>query len=213
MNFVILATPRTRSNLLCNLIAKTHRAGMPSEFDPNLSDVASFLERCTRNNVGGIKVLPEKGLNALDEFMEHTQFRFDRYIFLRHPDVIWQSISWLRVEQEGSAYEIKYDKTGKLSRQTTELADINLSELYDLIQLRMREYRMWEAFFRKYDIKPLEIWYHELDNPTAQYHTLKKVFAFLGIFKWFTLPPYEVSYRQSDAWNEQQYQRVLEDLK
>ena len=214
--YIICTTPRTRSNLLCEHLLRSQVAGAPHEilvqWHQKQGDMEmpcdEFFEKFQKTI--GAKIMGNDFKYAVN-FIDPTATKF---IWLRHPDPIWQAISFLKAmklkEQGKNGFAIMRNKPEK-----HDVSQITLS--FDQIMKKllrlMRDEKIWRDYFQKHQIKPLVIWYHELATRKQCDAVVKRVLDFLGI----TEPPKKAKYMtkhtiQSDEWNLNLYKETLSIL-
>ena len=219
MRYVICSTERTRGNLLCSLLRSIKVAGQPCEWNieiiKDFIDHKRFLTQCTTDNILGLKLV-SVGFIDISKYLDFGSF-FDRYIYIRHPDPVWQAISFLRAEKVGkfadyNLHEGQQQASLNDSIWDMEISDSEISE--EACDLRRYD-KEWLNFFTSMNIEPLTIWYHELGTFEQQKATLGKLVEFLGIHKKykFTKDANQAMFVQSDEWNEKTYEAYLSNFR
>ena len=148
-------------------------------------------------------------------FLKYVNY-FDKFIYLRHPDPIWQAISDLRALKIKKFADYRKHPNQKRCPLNERIWQIPIShqDIIGKIRLNIIYDREYLDFFEESGISPLTIWYHELGTPDQQYHTLKRIMDFLGINKPFRFEAdfSEDMFVQSDAWNEKVYEDFLKNF-
>ncbi|MGH7198399.1 MAG: Stf0 family sulfotransferase [Candidatus Omnitrophota bacterium] len=231
ISYIVCATPRTGSSLLCAGLAMMGNCGTPYEhLDPswyekviklplNVETFPEFLKKvlvtgATPNNVFGTKMhwlyfdrlmklfrnmAPYRAMSVADVMGQI--FPNVRYIRVQRRDKVRQAISLEKAFQSG--VWTMYRSQENLKKQTFKY---NYFSLYALHQQLIRQDAAWEGYFRRYSIRPLEIFYEEMVE--AYEATLERVFRFLEI----DMPPGDVFPQPplkwlSDEINEIWYKR------
>ena len=215
MKYAICTTERTRGTLLCKLLESIKIAGRPSEWPVEIIkdwiDNKRFFIESTCNNVCGTKIRAGC-ISDIDRYINLNTY-FDKYIYLRHPDIIWQSISLMRAVRINKFKDFKEHPNQLRSPVSERIHHLTVThqEIYSTIQRFMRQKLKWELFFQENNIGPLVIWYHDLGTPEQQHQTLKKIMYFLGIYTPFEFKEEfsNLTFVQSDAWNEKVYEDFL----
>ncbi|GAB5490438.1 MAG: Stf0 sulfotransferase family protein [Phototrophicaceae bacterium] len=182
-SYAILASNRSGSSLLCNLLAQTTVAGLPNEFlgdwegslyrDYNMSDFRQYLQRIineftTENGIFGVKAMGADLLQyceRLETFPEYSGsthaekvrafFPNMKFIYLTRRHKVEQAISWWKAAQNNH-----YHTTA-----TASVPDIELKYDFDAVTQLLNEVIMQESahqdFLNKIDIVPLTIVYED----------------------------------------------------
>ncbi len=194
--YVIGTTPRSGSNMLCDLLSSSRVMGNPSEFlNPkgsliplvkkynlfdsqgrvSLSSYLSYMieQRSTENNCFGLKLL----FDQLDIFIEYDtvkQFlKQCNFIWLVRQDVIAQAVS-LYIATETDSW--KSFEQEKKSRDQVEYNEEQISYFLDLI---IHQNAKWEEFFLTNQIDYLKVTYEELLQKPRQ--ICIKICQFCGV--------------------------------
>jgi LPS sulfotransferase NodH len=208
-SYMVCATPRTGSYLLCDLLKQTSVAGQPTEYfssgyqnywssfwaPPSYAD---YLRRIVAlgtgmNGVFGVKAHPRQfRYFARQESGRETTTRLQerqaldrwlpdvRYLWLRRRDVLQQGISWVRSMQTNIWWDAA-EAPAPYDRPTPEALRFDF-ELISAAQARMRaEDRMWAEYFEVNEISPFVLWYEDL--AADRYGCLRRVLDALGLFE------------------------------
>jgi LPS sulfotransferase NodH len=191
-NYIICATARSGSNLLCEILSSLGFAGRPEEhlWDPEGTDPAPLAVRWPHvlhagrgeNGVFGIKLLwyqaerlegelPDAVGRPNDSLPEVLTRTLDspKYIYLTRRDHVRQAISFSRAIQskqwrsmDAAKFVPQYDAAA-ITR-----------ELHFLIE----EETTWENFFARHTLSPYRLFYEQLDS--APERTIAELLTFLG---------------------------------
>jgi LPS sulfotransferase NodH len=209
-SYIICATPRSGSYLLCEALRNTGVAGQPTEYvSPTFegywaakwgtSSYREYLDKVlevgtSSNGVFGMKVhihqflyscgkmrlLPGMGKKTEFELMRAV-YGEHRYVWIRRRDKLAQAISYLKATQSNIWWDSEVPPA-PYSAPTPERMHFDLRGI-DRDMARMeREDAEWKAYFDAHDIEPIEVFYEELT--TAYDATALRVLHLLGI-----LPP------------------------
>lgn len=202
-SYIVAATPRTGSSLLCEGLAATGIAGVPAEvFAPDfrgmwceqwaLPPETSFrryvstatMRGTTPNGVFGLKiqwmhvaVLARKwGLPSKDEKILGVLFPGSRFVNIVRRNRLAQAISWYRAIAT-NRWWIFEDETERVGSDATLALDAHaVGELEEEI---VRQQGAWEDFFRRRRIRPLIVDYESLDEDYQG--QVARVLDFLGL--------------------------------
>ncbi|MEZ6017559.1 MAG: Stf0 family sulfotransferase [Planctomycetota bacterium] len=192
LHYLVCATPRVGSNLLCSLLWGTRAVGHPreyfcpfqiAEYGPALidakavttaADLHRFLDRAAEafgtNERFGIKAHLHQ-LRAALQLGYDFDGRFpDRFVHITRADVIGQAISLVRAAQ-----------TRAWTAQKREIftPEYSSEQIRDAVQKIITDNQAWEALFRAYDIEPHRLSYERL---CADFEgELSAVLAFLDV--------------------------------
>ena len=200
--YLICATPRSGSSLLCEALRNTSLAGKPDEyFGPmhlkrwnevwQKKTEKEYLDKSIsyskgENGVVGIKVMRlywrnfisylEKANNlaAQSEFKTINQcFPNMKYVFITRRDKVRQGISWMKFLQ-GSAWHWEDDEP-----QIIENLEYKPGMIKDFITQTAIHETTWFEFFRRNNIEPFLVVYEDFVN--AYEETAKEILKFLDI--------------------------------
>jgi LPS sulfotransferase NodH len=223
-NYIICATPRSGSNLLCELLSSLGFAGNPQEhlWDPPGKEPQPLAERWPRvlragtgdNSVFGLKLmwyqadrlereLPEVlGMpgRPLSRILAAT-LSDPRYIYLTRRDRLRQAISFTRAVQ---------------TEQWRSMDTIAREPRYDAkaiahgIDFLVQDEANWQAFFTRNTLSPYRLFYEELDSGLEG--AVAAVLTYLGYADplHISLPPTQQR-RQADEVTEEWLRRYLHD--
>lgn len=180
--YIICATPRSGSTLLCKILRETHLVGYPEEaltsaylqqIQPGLEiSRVELLQQlptayATPNGIFGIKIMwPQvaqivtschvlpgcQGLNA-HEIFQHF-FPGLRYIWIRRHDQEQQAVS-LAIAQQTQKWSSKHAQTGSDPV-------FNFYQIYDGYSASVYFDQQWQLFFKEHQLQPLELYYEDL---------------------------------------------------
>jgi len=198
ISYIICATPRTGSYLLCDALFNTKIAGNPREYllkrnlpkwkpNQNLEEYIQsiFDQGASPNGVRGIKVMFKQfnellkkvrtnpkyakiNLNNLANYLISTQ-----YIFITRKDKLKQAISYEKAIQTGK-WRLKEDEKYKPKK-----AIFNLFGIDKNISIIKQDENAWIKYFNINKIKPLIIVYEDFVENHDK--TIFKVLKFLSI--------------------------------
>lgn len=222
-NYLICATARSGSNVLCEVLSAVGFAGRPEEHlwhpegmpptEPLDVRWAGVIRSGTGpNGVFGLKLLwyqmemlikelpaalcrPEVGLTEiLDESLDRP-----RYIRLARKDRLRQAISFARAVQSGRWRST--DVARGLERYDRTAIEHGLSFI-------AHEQRSWDAFFSSHGIEPHRVSYEDLESDFDR--SVTEILRFLG-YQGATIPlPPTVHRKQADAVTEEWARRYLD---
>ena len=201
-SYLICATPRSGSSLLCEALRNTGLAGKPDEyFGPmhverwnerwQTNTEIEYIEKAItysreENHVIGMKVMRvywqnfidhlnmAKGSNKFTEFEILNHWFPDlHFVFITRHDKVRQGISWLKFLQ-GSAWHWVDDEPQKLDNLEYK-ADI----IKDFIVQTTAHESSWLEFFRKNKVEPFTVIYEDFVDSYEE--TAKAILKYLGI--------------------------------
>lgn len=201
-SYAILATPRSGSTYLCDLLSSTQIAGYPIEHlrlaNQELALNCNFdylhllynlmQHRVTKNEVFGTKLISHFlfQLRQAKPRFKNIFKAIDKYILLIRKDKVAQAVSLVLAQQTNVWHiqkNISQDNPNYLKYQTA-LEEIEVDDrlLLEVRQkhkfVRQQENRL-RNILKVNQIEPLEIIYEDIvENPTAQ---IIKVLDFLGV--------------------------------
>ncbi|HEV2837128.1 MAG TPA: Stf0 family sulfotransferase [Pyrinomonadaceae bacterium] len=219
--YIVAATPRTGSSLLCEALKTTTVAGRPDEvFAPAFRDTwyghlgikgpVSFKDYLsvalrygtTANGVYGLKIqwmhvatLAREATFAgnSEDVLEHL-FPGAAFINIVRRDRRGQALSWYRAEITNEWWRWAKDGNGSRSRPEPPFD----AEAVHAIEIEIDRHQLaWERYFRKRRIKPLTIEYEDLVQDYCG--QVARVLDFLDLEVWraWLMPPAPLA-RQSD---------------
>jgi len=234
-SYLICATPRSGSSLLCEALRNTGLAGKPDEyFGPmhvkrwneqwQTDTEKEYLEKTVsyskgENGVIGIKVMRLYWQNFIGNLNKAnnsgTQSDFKilnqcfpnlKYIFITRRDKVRQGISWMKFLQ-GSAWHW-VDNEPQIIKNLEYKPDI----IRDfIIQTTVHE-TAWLEFFQENGIEPFIVVYEEFVN--AYEDTAKEILKYLGIYHQEDLKFDERQFKkQADELTDEWVQRYLRAYK
>jgi LPS sulfotransferase NodH len=220
--YIVAATPRTGSSLLCEGLKATALAGRPDEvFAPTFRDKwyghfaikrplsfkeylkVALLYGTTPNGVYGLKIqwmhvatLAREAAfpGNSDDVLEHL-FPGAIFINIVRRDRRAQALSWYRAEKTKEWWRWKDDPTGSQPPPEPEFDPEAVRVLENEIE---RQQSAWQRYFRKHRVKPLTIEYEVLDQD--YYGQVARVLDSLNLEVWraWLIPPPRLA-RQSDT--------------
>jgi trehalose 2-sulfotransferase len=232
ISYLICATPRSGSTLLCEALRNTGVAGNPDEyFGPmhvqrwdeiwKTKSKIEYLEKVIEqgsgdNGVLGIKVMRLYWRNVIEFLREATNLRkcsesellnqcFPnlRYVWITRRDKVRQGISWMKFLQ-GAAWYWKDQKP-----QTIQTLEFKPEVIREFIIQTVTHETAWQEYFRKNQIQPYVVVYE--DFVAAYESTARKIIEYLGIPH-----PEEIIFgerhmkKQADKLTEEWVQKYLE---
>jgi LPS sulfotransferase NodH len=221
-SYLICATPRSGSSLLCEALRNTGLAGKPDEyFGPmhvnrwnekwQTNSAKEYLDRAITysgrdNGVVGLKVMRLYWQNFISHLQEagnlpkstdfdilNQSFPGLQFIFITRRDKVRQGISWMKFLQ-GAAWHWVEDEP-----QVVENLEYRPEVIKDFITQTAIHESAWLAFFRQNNIDPFIVVYE--DFVKAYEKTAKEILAFLGI-----------SYDESLVFAERRFKKQADDL-
>jgi len=222
--YIICATQRSGSTLLCHLLKNTGLAGAPGElFIPLLNDIRTgksfdlveriqteLAQRASANGVSGVKlmngqlerILPvlrqtckDPGLSNVD--LLNKAFPNLSFIWITREDKLRQAISLSRAEHT-QAWEKHNSGQAKRPSWHTQVTPFYLQAALKRVEEREL---YWEDFFARNQLSPFQISYEELVANRA--HGLLDCLAFLNIeAPQAPLPQQTTLRKQSDLFTE-----------
>jgi len=191
-SYLICTTPRTGSNLLCEVLRRTGVAGCPDEYFCNPTFwqerwgtmvLRGYLARIrtegtTSNGVFGAKLmwheleamLPKlaevAGLASADPHaVLRATFPNLRYLWLTRRDKVRQAISWYRA-LETSIWRSTDQPAGSAADPAPEPA-FDFEAIDQLVRQSVADDQAWQRFFQEYGITPLAVTYEALAEDPA----------------------------------------------
>lgn len=201
-SYLICATPRSGSTLLCEALRNTELAGNPDEYFGSVhiarwSDewqvttqedyLSKVLEHGTgANGVWGGKVMRRYWSEFIsmltqalgvagvsDADLLNQAFPNLRYVFITRRDKVRQAVSWLKFIQGQAWYWTNSQP------QVMENLDFHPEIIRQFMAETEANETAWRAFFAEASIEPFIVTYEEL--VTAYEETAKAILAFLGV--------------------------------
>ena len=202
ISYMICATPRSGSTLLCEALRNTNLAGNPDEyFGPmhikrwtekwHTSSEKNYLEKVIahgmgENGVWGIKVMRLYWQNVISHLQSATNtaempetellnayFPDLRYIWITRRDKVRQAISWMKFVQ-GAAWYWEDDEPQELKG-----LEFKPDIIREFISQTAIHETAWLGFFRESDVQPYIVVYEDFVN--AYEETAKGILKYLGI--------------------------------
>lgn len=226
VTYLVCATHRSGSNLLCQLLWHSGRAGFPQEaFSPTRmgpiseqhdlgvdpeQDFRGYLaallaQRQTSNGVFGAKMMwthldsfcARLGLPAERPFAAIESVLPEvRYVWMRRRDTVRQAISMVKAKQTGV-----YNSLQESAGEEPPVAAYDFEAIDKQVRRFQREDQAWEARFREAGRAPHEVFYEDLTTRVDP--VLRDVLRFLGLDVTDDFRAPAVHYRRlSDETNE-----------
>lgn len=168
--YVVCATPRSGSSLLCELLCNTGLAGAPTEFFDRqtyqefcgawgVETLDDYLRELLRrktgpNGVFGFKLHWDQHLDFFSDTDLRRSFPGLRIVSMRREDRLGQAISFSRASQTGQwAWHHPAGKAGPV---------FDRSEISRFLAKIDTEVRAWEDLFRAGGIAPVRVVYEDL---------------------------------------------------
>ena len=230
-SYMICATPRSGSTLLCEALRNTGLAGYPDEyFGPmhvarwneqwHTRSDREYLERALAqgtgdNGVWGVKVMRLYWCNLMEQLARavgspgmtesellHACFPNLHYIWMTRRDKVRQAISWCKFVQ-GAAWYWEDEQPQELPG-----LEFRLEVVREFITQTAIHETAWLEFFRELGVQPYTVVYEDLVG--AYEETAKDILHYLGIAypEPLVLEPRRMK-RQADALSDEWVQRVL----
>ena len=187
--YLVCATPRTGSSLLCELLALSGVAGAPTEYfdreqehrfcaawgcDPGPGYVRALLDRKTDpTGAFGAKVHWGQLVDAEHRYGAHVLepiLGAAHLVHVRRRDGVAQAVSYVIAEQTG-----RWASTHAAVAGASYDADAIARRLDEVV----RDDQAWQAWFASRGVAPLEVWFEDLViDPRAE---VQRVLAHLGL--------------------------------
>jgi trehalose 2-sulfotransferase len=221
VSYLVCATPRSGSSLLCQRLSSTALAGTPIEFfhhermeafgerwgAASLGDYLDLLaERYTGpGGVLGMKVHWGQYDRAIRDRDPRGLAPNMRFVRISREDRLRQAISWVRALQT-----LRWSSQSKHVREVPEVFDADAIE-QKLTRVE-REEASWDALFERYAIAPHALTYERLVE--APELVVRQVLEFLGVEAppEFALPEQEHPKRLADEVSDEWVARYRAEL-
>jgi LPS sulfotransferase NodH len=219
VSYLVCATQRSGSNLLCGLLKGTGIAGRPEEYfwrghEPcwarrwgasgRVEYVNGAIREGTRNGVFGAKVLWPHLPNLLAK-LEAAQGREDlaerallegtfpglRFVWIRREDVIAQAVSYARAVQT--------DQWTALAPPPDRVPRFDFAQIHWLVGEIEEQNAAWRRWFRATGITVFEVTYEDLVADMQA--VTRNVLGFLGVAASGDTPIEPQHARQADSVN------------
>jgi LPS sulfotransferase NodH len=216
LSYVICATPRSGSSLLCEALQSTGVAGRPDEYFwhppfwqeqwdiPKVESYVGDVRRkgTTPNGVFGVKLmwhyfndlLPR--LAAVADLPEadpaaivSATFPNPRYLWLTRRDKVRQGISWYRA-LKSNAWRSSDPHAGPEAEPA-----FNYLEIEELVEQAVKGDLSWQAYFQRHRIEPLMLTYEDFASAPEN--------AALEILRHLDLPPPPPTAPWPPVWGHQ----------
>jgi LPS sulfotransferase NodH len=197
-SYIVCATPRSGSTYLCEALKQTNIAGYPDEYFlhwhraartpenldkynkraiaiDRLDYIKGVIERGTRNNVFGIKIMQSYLDLILQEFQRFSPTTFAskaellqsyfpnlHYIYLSRTDKVRQAVSWAKAVQSGeweAYYWTPLTRAYKYWISSGSRPVFNFQQIQAFYKTLLDQSEKWEAFFQECAIQPYRIEY------------------------------------------------------
>ncbi len=224
-SYLICATPRTGSYLLCDALAATGVAGRPTEYlmpgyrehwmtEWGVATYAGFHGRVladgtTANGVFGAKLHAAQLIEFLQRAtgrphigMEERPavigewFPRPRYVWLRRRDAVGQAVSWAKACQTRIWWDADVAPAPPVGEPQPEVLRFDFGFIERSLYSLAEWDGVWRTHFEACGIEPLTIWYEDLVEDHER--TVADVLAYLGLGT-PTSPPVSTYRRQADA--------------
>jgi LPS sulfotransferase NodH len=189
-NYIVAATPRTGSSLLCEGLWAAGIAGRPAEvFAPDFRKIwrehwslpadcsvreyvrTAVRNGTTENGVFGVKIqwmhVPvlarDLGLSADCDVLE-SLFAGGRFVNIVRRDRVAQALSWFRAIHSNDWWSFQHVEEGR-PRNPPPVLD--LAEVQSLCNEIARQQNEWERYFQRRRLNPLVVEYEELAGDYA----------------------------------------------
>jgi trehalose 2-sulfotransferase len=206
--YVVCATPRSGSNLLCDLLSKTRIAGTPMEYW-NATYRDYFLKRWGRKGGATDSEYLQLALRAgktgnglfsakihwyqLEQlsaaFPEPADLPFFtavpqlHYVFLTRADKLRQAISWYRASHTNKWSSVEARAGNGASPPSPPFCYDSIRRGIDILQ---QHERAWLDFFDRSGIQPLSLEYSKLCADVVR--ATRRVLSFIGVAQALTAP-------------------------
>jgi LPS sulfotransferase NodH len=178
-NYVISTTPRSGSNLLCELLSSSKLMGFPSEYlnslggllptakDNHLIDpegrisVGTYLDfvtenRVTQNDCFGLKILYDQ-LVTFGKFQAVKDFLMkSRFVWLVRRDIVSQAVSLYIASETGSW------KSFEDERKTRDMVNFDEEKIQFFVNRIFMQNLKWEQFFLINHLEYLRVDYEDI---------------------------------------------------
>ena len=234
-SYLICATPRTGSYLLCDGLRATGVAGRPTEFvSPSFQQYwakqwgtptyENYLERIvaagtTPNGVFGIKAHPYQFTHFLRQASGQARlplgqqasiverwFPRPAYVWLRRRDRARQAVSYARAAKTHVWWDAN-EAPAPFGAPVTESPRFDYSLVERSAERLGADDASWRAFFRANHVEPMTVFYEDL---VADYPgTIRQVMDHLGLQGGFRELPQPGFRRQADGLNDRWTDRFV----
>ena len=200
-SYIVCATMRSGSSLLCELLSSTKMAGQPQEFlnkkreeksqfplNPYSSYIRhNFNHFASDNGFSGIKMMWDNLEDMIQRLRAESYdyassdleivrqaFPDPSFIFIERENKLRQAISLARAEQT-KVWDIKRNSSAS-KRTFARVTDFHITQSYN----RLANYEnAWKAFFQKYQLPFYHVTYDEItQHPEA---AIKDILSFLDV--------------------------------
>jgi LPS sulfotransferase NodH len=190
LTYLVCASKRTGSSLLCTGLISTGMAGYPTEYlsEPygeaykqrtgsDLGSYWSFLlnYRTSPNGVFGLKMHYDHLKNIPTEERHRFFAQFDRLIFLTRRDKIAQAISLWRADKSG-VYAVPTDAA---QPDNTPKVNYSFAMIAKALSMIAAQEAGWKAVLKPFMQKTLALTYEDLSSEYVE--TMIQVLDFLGL--------------------------------
>ena len=229
-SYLICATPRTGSYLLCDLLEATGVAGRPTEYllagyrkywtaEWGTSTYRQYHERVlssgtTRNGVFGTKVHGAQLLEFLRLATGRSRvsaedrpdvvsawFPHPVYIWSRRKDPVAQSVSWAKARQTNLWWDTDAPPAPPLGTPKPDALRFDFGFIERSMYALVEWDGVWRTYFDATGIAPLTIWYEDLLADHRS--TVDRILHYLGVQSQATLTSMRPAFRrQADETSE-----------
>jgi trehalose 2-sulfotransferase len=194
--YVVGATPRTGSSLLCEGLSATGTAGFPNEpFAPDframwlqawglpddVSPLAYAAEALRRGTAGGVTAIKiqwmhiaplAESLGRAEDGVLSWLLPNARYVHVVRRDRVAQALSWFRAIETNEWWRFG-------DAPVPAAPDLDVAAVYDLERHIANQDSAWRAFFERHGIEPLVVEYEALAGDYRG--EVARVLSFLGL--------------------------------
>lgn len=226
ISYIVCATPRSGSGLLCEALGRTGFAGMPDEFflekvEERYSKIwgtttfDEYLEkivakRSTSNEVFGLKLMPKQirylrsQLFLKDPEMKKVKihhmlsslFPNLHYIWLTRRDKVRQAVSFYKARETGAYQYMEYPPLSLKSEE------FNLRKINRLVHNLSRQDKYWGIYFKTIHTSPLIVTYEDHLEQNLEVTVRHIINNYLGVKMPDSLIIWTAFRKQSDEHTE-----------
>lgn len=192
-NYIICATERSGSTMLCSLLAQTGVLGHPDEYlnqrggigfylkkypSKNISEYFDQLRRdkASPNGVFGLKTAYVDFEPLVDKALCAELLAPLRFIYLYRKDLLLQAISGALARKTRIWHARNENDSVEASAREVEFSERAILKTLELI---IKERQLWERFFALHSVEPLQISYEQIVADPAT--VIDQVGEYLGV--------------------------------
>ena len=199
--YLICSSPRVGSTWFADLLTQSHCAGAPAEYlnpkvlkwgaqsqGPQNFNIWSFLSdvekrRTSPNGVFGVKVHLAETLSAIPEraretFTSRFLAHFDRVIFIKRRDKIYQAISAYRAFRQ-QTFNVRSEAEREAFKQRAREMPVCPYELTQSLAMVVRQEKAWANALKKNKTEHTIIYYEDLLGTTLE--EMARIFEYIGV--------------------------------